>query len=57
MKLHSRQRRPKKEPEPQEAQAQLCARAQANSEASKGEYTPGSQPSIEESLFVKNYAY
>ena len=30
---------------------------QANSEASKGEYTPGSQPSIEESLFVKNYAY
>merc|ERR1712232_618432 len=40
-----------------EAQQQLLARAQANSEASKGEYTPGSQPSIEESLFVKNYAY
>merc|ERR1712003_564507 len=39
------------------AQEQLLARAQANSEASKGEYTPGSQPSIEESLFVKNYAY
>merc|ERR1712129_627652 len=39
------------------AQMQLLARAQANSEASKGEYTPGSQPSIEESLFVKNYAY
>merc|ERR1712128_163377 len=40
-----------------DAQMQLLARAQANSEASKGEYTPGSQPSIEESLFVKNYAY
>merc|ERR1712008_264571 len=26
------------------AQEQLLARAQANSEASKGEYTPGSQP-------------
>ena len=39
------------------AQAQLLARAQANSEASQGKYTPGSQPSIEESLFVKNYAY
>merc|ERR1719469_425387 len=39
------------------AQEQLLARAQANSEASKGKYTPGSQPSIEESLFVKNYAY
>merc|ERR1712216_491425 len=39
------------------AQEQLLARAQANSEASKGEYVPGSQPSIEESLFVKNYAY
>ena len=40
-----------------EAQAQLCARAQANSEACVGKYVPGSQPSIEESLFVKNYAY
>jgi fructose-bisphosphate aldolase class I len=40
-----------------DAQAQLKARAQANSEASKGEYVPGSQPSIEESLFVKNYVY
>jgi fructose-bisphosphate aldolase class I len=39
------------------AQDQLLARAQANSEASIGKYTPGSQPSIEESLFVKNYAY
>ena len=40
-----------------DAQAQLLARAQANSEASTGKYVPGSQPSIEESLFVKNYAY
>jgi fructose-bisphosphate aldolase class I len=39
------------------AQDQLLARAKANSEASKGEYVPGSQPSIEESLFVKNYVY
>merc|ERR1719181_1505936 len=39
------------------AQDQLYARAKANSEASKGDYVPGSQPSIEESLFVKNYAY
>jgi len=41
----------------QKAQDQLLARAQANSEASLGKYTPGSQPSLEESLFVKNYAY
>merc|ERR1719331_1579958 len=40
-----------------DAQAQLLARAQANSEASLGKYVPGSQPSIEESLFVKNYVY
>merc|ERR1712176_1704720 len=39
------------------AQDQLLARAQANSEASVGKYVPGSQPSIEESLFVKNYVY
>lgn len=39
------------------AQAQLLARAQANSEASRGEYKPGSQPSSEESLFVSNYVY
>ena len=39
------------------AQKQLLARAQANSEASKGEYVPGSQPSDEESLYVKNYVY
>merc|ERR1712050_553882 len=35
------------------AQDQLVARAKANSEASMGKYVPGSQPSIEESLFVK----
>merc|ERR1719263_982664 len=40
-----------------EAQDQLLARAKANSEASLGKYVPGSQPSIEESLFVKNYVY
>jgi len=40
-----------------DAQDQLKARAQANSEASQGKYVPGSQPSIEESLFVKNYVY
>ena len=39
------------------AQDQLLARAQANSEACVGKYKPGSQPSIEESLFVKNYVY
>jgi len=39
------------------AQNQLYARAKANSEASLGKYVPGSQPSIEESLFVKNYVY
>jgi len=39
------------------AQKQLLARAQANSEASTGKYEPGSQPSIEESLYVKDYAY
>jgi fructose-bisphosphate aldolase class I len=39
------------------AQDQLFARAKANSEASNGEYTPGSQPSMQESLYVKNYVY
>lgn len=39
------------------AQKQLLARAQANSEASKGEYTVGSQPSTEDSLYVKDYVY
>jgi fructose-bisphosphate aldolase class I len=46
-----------KEENYKKAQDQLYARAKANAEASKGEYVPGSQPSIEESLFVKNYAY
>lgn len=41
----------------EKAQKQLLARAQANSEASKGEYVPGSQPSTEGSLYVKNYVY
>lgn len=39
------------------AQDQLLARAKANSEASQGKYVPGSQPSLEGSLFVKNYVY
>jgi len=39
------------------AQDQLLARAKANSEASVGKYVPGSQPSLEGSLFVKNYVY
>jgi len=39
------------------AQKQLLARAQANGEASMAKYTPGSQPSDEESLYVKNYVY
>merc|ERR1712176_1403268 len=39
------------------AQDQLLARAKANSEASKGSYVPGSQPSMQESLYVKNYVY
>ena len=46
-----------KEENYKKAQDQLYARAKANSEASIGKYVPGSQPSIEESLFVKNYAY
>jgi len=39
------------------AQKQLLARAQANAEASLGKYVSGSQPSIEESLYVKDYVY
>jgi len=39
------------------AQKQLYARAQANGEASTGKYVYGSQPSDQESLFVKNYVY
>ena len=38
-------------------QAALIARAQANSEASKGVYVPGSQPSSDEKLFVAGYTY
>merc|ERR1712106_719556 len=39
------------------AQAQLLARARANAAASKGEYKAGSEPSLEESLYVANYVY
>lgn len=39
------------------AQACLAARAQANSEANLGSYVPGSQPSDQESLYVKDYVY
>jgi fructose-bisphosphate aldolase class I len=39
------------------AQDQLKARAQANSEANLGQYKPGSQPSLSESLYHKNYVY
>jgi fructose-bisphosphate aldolase class I len=39
------------------AQDQLLARAIANSEANQGKYVPGSQPSDQESLYVKNYQY
>merc|ERR1711871_1879430 len=46
-----------KEENYKKAQDQLYARAKANSEASLGKYVPGSQPSIEQSLFVKSYVY
>jgi len=46
-----------KEENYKKAQDQLYARAKANSEASLGKYEPGSQPTIEESLFVKGYVY
>jgi len=39
------------------AQDQLLARARANGAASKGEYEAGSEPSLEESLYVANYVY
>ena len=39
------------------AQKALLARAQANSEASKGSYVAGSQPSSDEALFVAGYKY
>ena len=38
-------------------QKALIARAQANSEAAKGAYVTGSQPSSDEQLFVAGYAY
>jgi len=41
----------------EKAQKLLVGRAQANSEASKGDYVAGSQPSTEGSLYVKNYVY
>merc|ERR1740139_2108150 len=39
----------------EKAQKLLVGRAQANSEASKGEYVAGSQATTEGSLYVKNY--
>jgi len=39
------------------AQDQLLARARANSAASMGKYDPGSEPSLEEALYVANYVY
>ena len=44
-------------PSTHRAQKQLLARAQANSEAQQGIYKPGSQPSDQASLYVKNYQY
>ena len=38
-------------------QKALIARAQANSEAAKGQYVTGSQPSSDEKLFVAGYTY
>jgi len=46
-----------KEKNVKKAQDQLKARAQANSEAQQGIYKPGSQPSDQASLYVKNYQY
>ena len=40
-----------------EGQKFVLARAQANSEASKGLYVLGSQPSSDEKLFVAGYTY
>lgn len=39
------------------AQAQLLARARANGAASTGTYEPGSEPSLQEALYVANYVY
>ena len=38
-------------------QAAVLARATANSEAAKGQYVTGSQPSSDEALFVAGYTY
>ncbi|MEB3200280.1 MAG: class I fructose-bisphosphate aldolase [Synechococcaceae cyanobacterium] len=38
-------------------QAALLARARANGAASRGAYTPGSEPSDDASLFVEDYSY
>ncbi len=40
-----------------EGQKFVLARAQANSEAAKGQYVPNSQPSSDEKLFVAGYTY
>jgi fructose-bisphosphate aldolase class I len=40
-----------------EGQKFVLARAQANSEASKGEYVPGSQVSSDEKLHIAGYTY
>ncbi len=40
-----------------EGQKFVLARAQANSEAAKGQYVPDSQPSSDEKLFVAGYTY
>ncbi len=39
------------------AQDQLLSRARANGAASLGVYEPGSEPSLEEALYVANYVY
>jgi len=39
------------------AQDQLLARARANGAASLGKYEPGSEPSLQEALYVANYVY
>ena len=41
----------------EEGQKFVLARAQANSEAAKGEYVAGSQVSSDEKLFVAGYTY
>ena len=41
----------------EKAQEQLLARARANGAASTGKYEPGSEPSLQEALYVANYVY